>query len=256
MNSELYLQRFNNIFSDYKCVVEESDYSQFELNRKLLVKIAEVENSSLAVYDLNKKQYILADSKFDKKTGYRLNHDFHVNPDYFYGLMHPDDFPVVLNTIIRTITYLNSLPPAEKTEYKLILDFRLKNNRGDYLRFVQQVVVLELDRRGNIWLILKLVDLVSEEFSTLPAQRKLMNIKTGKLTLFNDEGEDPTDKVLSKRETEVLGLISQGLNSKNIAERLFISVNTVNNHRQKILAKTRSWNSSHAIIYAKRIGII
>ena len=256
MNSGLYLQRFNNFFSDYKCEVDETDYARFELNRNLLIKIAEVENSSLAVYDLNRKQYILADSKFDRKTGYRLNHDFHVNPDYFYELMHPEDFPFVLDTVLKTVKFLNLLPPIEKTEYKLIIDFRLLNTKGVYLRFVQQVVVLELDRNGNIWLVLKLVDLVSENSSTIPSQRKLLNMKTGKLTLFYDEVDYPSDTVLSKRETEVLSLISQGLNSKNIAERLFISVNTVNNHRQKILAKTNSWNSSHALTYAKRIGII
>ena len=27
--------------------------------------------------------------------------NFHVDPDYFYELMHPDDFPFVLDTIIR-----------------------------------------------------------------------------------------------------------------------------------------------------------
>ncbi len=220
------------------------------------MKIAEVENSSLAVYDLNRKQYIISDSKFDNKTGYQLNHEFHVNPDHFYALMHPEDFPFVLDTITRTVKFLNSLPPEVKTDYKLIIDFRLKNDKGVYLRFVQQIVVLELDRNGNIWLILKLVDLVSENSSNVHSQRKLLNMKTGKLTLFNDEAEYASNAVLSKRETEVLGLISQGLNSKSIAERLFISVNTVNNHRQNILAKTNSWNSSHALVYAKRLGII
>lgn len=256
MNSRLYLHRFNNFFSDYKCNVDETDYARFEVNKNLLIKIAEVENSSLAVFDLNRKQYILADSKFDRKTGYRLNHDFQVNPDYFYELMHPEDFPFVLDTIIKTVKFLNSIPPAEKTEYKLIIDFRLSGTKGTYLRFVQQVVVLELDRNGEMWLILKLVDLASENSSKEPSQRKLLNMKTGKLTLFNDEVEYPSYTVLSKRETEVLGLISQGLNSKSIAERLFISVNTVNNHRQKIIAKTNSWNSSHALTYAKRLGII
>jgi DNA-binding CsgD family transcriptional regulator len=256
MNPDLHIRRFNNFFADYRCAVDETDYARFELNRNLLIKIAEVENSSLAVYDLHRKQYILADSKFDRKTGYRLNHDFHVNPDYFYELMHPDDFPFVLDTIIKTAEFLNSIPPVEKTAYKLIVDFRLLNTKGSYLRFVQQVVVLELDRNGDIWLILKLVDLVSENSSKVPSQRKLLNMKTGKLVLFNDEVEFPSDRVLSKREAEVLGLISQGLNSKSIAERLFISVNTVNNHRQKILAKTNSWNSSHALTYAKRLGII
>jgi len=88
MNSRSDLQRFNDFFSDYKCEVDETDYERFELNRNLLIKIAEVENSSLAVYDLNRKHYILSNSKFDMKAGYRLNHDFHVNPDYFYEKMH------------------------------------------------------------------------------------------------------------------------------------------------------------------------
>jgi DNA-binding CsgD family transcriptional regulator len=256
MNSRSDLQRFNDFFSDYKCEVDEKDYARFELNRNLLIKIAEVENSSLAVYDLNRKHYILSDSKYDVKTGYRLNHDFQVNPDHFYELMHPDDFPLVLDSIIKTIKFLNSLSPVAKTEYKLIIDFRLLNTKGIYMRFVQQVVVLELDRNGNIWLILKLVDLVSQNSSKVPSQRKLLNMKTGKLVLFDHEVNNPSDTLLSKREAEVLGLISQGLSSKTIAERLFISVNTVNNHRQKILAKTNSFNSSQALSYAKQIGII
>jgi DNA-binding CsgD family transcriptional regulator len=252
----LYLKKFNDLIAGHKCTVDEEDYERFQLNRNLLVKIAKVENSSLAVYDLNKKQYILSDSKFDSKTGYRLNHDYKVNPDHFYEMMHPDDFPFVLNTVIKTLYFLNELPSHEKTDYKLIVDFRLSDKNGKYLRFIQQVVVLELDRNGEIWLLLKLVDLASENAGNEPSQRKLLNMKTGKLHLFNDKVDNPSEKLLSKRELEVLGLISQGLNSKIIAEHLFISVNTVNNHRQKILSKTKSGNTSHALFYAKRIGII
>lgn len=65
-----------------------------------------------------------------------------------------------------------------------------------------------------------------------------------------------SDKLLTDRETEVLKLFSQGLDSHDIAERLFISVNTVNNHRQKILSKTRTENTTQALLYAKKVGII
>jgi DNA-binding CsgD family transcriptional regulator len=103
---------------------------------------------------------------------------------------------------------------------------------------------------------LKLVDLASDDAGNEPSQRKLLNMKTGKLYLFNDIENNPSENLLSKREIEVLGLISQGLKSKNIADRLYISVNTVNNHRQNILSKTKSVNTSHALFYAKQIGII
>jgi DNA-binding CsgD family transcriptional regulator len=125
-----------------------------------------------------------------------------------------------------------------------------------YMRFIQQMVVLELDKNGEIWLLLKLFDLVSENASEEPPQRKLVNLRTWKLHLFNDDFEIPTSKVLTNREVQVLGLISQGLDSKNISDRLFISLNTVNNHRQNILNKTRSGNTSQALVFAKRIGII
>lgn len=250
------LEKFNKLVDNYKCVVEEEDYEKFQLNRNLLLKIAKVENSSLTVFDLNRKQYILSDSKFESKTGYSLNHEYKVNPDHFYEMMHPDDFPFVLETVIKTISFLNDLPPQEKTDYKLIVDFRLADKNGKYLRFIQQVVVLELDRKGGIWLVLKLVDLASDDAGNEPSQRKLLNMKSGKLHLFNDIEENPSENLLSKREIEVLGLISQGLRSKNIADRLYISVNTVNNHRQKILCKTKSVNTSQALFYAKQIGII
>jgi len=40
--------------------------------------------------------------------------------------------------------------------------------------------------------------------------------------------------ILSTREVEVLGLVSKGFASKEIANKLFLSINTVNNHRLNI----------------------
>ncbi len=50
--------------------------------------------------------------------------------------------------------------------------------------------------------------------------------------------------IMSKRELEVLDLIMQGLTNKEIAERLFISFDTVKCHRTSILAKTGSRNTA------------
>ena len=49
--------------------------------------------------------------------------------------------------------------------------------------------------------------------------------------------------VLSKREKEVLLLIVEGLNSKQIAERLFLSERTVSNHRANMLQKCNANNT-------------
>lgn len=79
---------------------------------------------------------------------------------------------------------------------------------------------------------------------------------TNSICLFQDDEHQKSTKFLSKREIEILGLISEGLQSKEISDRLFISVNTVNNHRQKIIEKIHSENTNEALNYAKIIGII
>ena len=60
---------------------------------------------------------------------------------------------------------------------------------------------------------------------------------------------DAGELLLSKREREVLKYIAEGLSSKQIAARTSISVNTVNNHRNKMLKKTNCRNSYELIIY-------
>jgi DNA-binding NarL/FixJ family response regulator len=65
-----------------------------------------------------------------------------------------------------------------------------------------------------------------------------------------------TDKVeLSDREKEILQLICQEQTNKEIADQLFISVRTVEGHRQKILEKLNVKNSIGLVVYAMRNGL-
>lgn len=61
---------------------------------------------------------------------------------------------------------------------------------------------------------------------------------------------------LSKREFEIIRGIADGLNSKTIGEKLFISRHTVDTYRRAILEKTHCKNSAELIRYATRNGLI
>ena len=68
-------------------------------------------------------------------------------------------------------------------------------------------------------------------------------MKSGELvSIFNNDNQS-----LTKREIEILQLIRQGLLSKEIADRLNISIYTVNNHRKNILTKLNANNAIEAI---------
>ena len=60
----------------------------------------------------------------------------------------------------------------------------------------------------------------------------------------------PEDYQLSDREQEVLELVAQGLSSKEVSNRLNISVNTVNTHRKSITKKTGIKSVAGLAVYA------
>ncbi|KAB2334554.1 response regulator transcription factor [Cytobacillus depressus] len=60
---------------------------------------------------------------------------------------------------------------------------------------------------------------------------------------------------LTSRELEVLRLLGQGLNNKEIADRLFITEGTVKNHVSNIIQKLELRDRTQAAIFAVRYGI-
>lgn len=61
---------------------------------------------------------------------------------------------------------------------------------------------------------------------------------------------------LSQREIQIIRLSAEGLKAAEIAERTFLSVHTVNTHRQRIYAKMEVKNVSDMLRRATELGII
>ena len=240
----------------HTCAVTEKDYQRIEPTIQLLKRVSEIEKSTMTVFDMHRNQYILKSNKFKEMLGYTNSEDMDDDDmALFHKLIHPEDLTFVLETENMAHAFYNNLPISEKKHYKMVYDFRVKNTSDIYMRFIHQFAVLEQDCEGKSWLVLIITDLISERAQSTPLQRRMINIHTGKLCLFLD-GDLKSDKLLTQRETDVLNLISQGLDSNGIADRLFISVNTVNNHRKNILSKTKTDNTTQALLYAKKVGII
>lgn len=64
------------------------------------------------------------------------------------------------------------------------------------------------------------------------------------------------DITLSSRELDTLKLIAENLTNQEIADKLFISLNTVKTHLKNINLKLEASNRSHAVTRAKEIGLI
>ena len=64
------------------------------------------------------------------------------------------------------------------------------------------------------------------------------------------------DDGLSKREIEVLKLVSEGMLNEDIGETLGISPKTVGRHRENIMRKLDIHSRSDLVVYAIRIGLL
>jgi len=61
---------------------------------------------------------------------------------------------------------------------------------------------------------------------------------------------------LTPRELEVLKLIAEGLSNKEMAERLFVSENTVKTHASRVFDKLGASRRTQAVQFAKHQGLI
>lgn len=86
------------------------------------------------------------------------------------------------------------------------------------------------------------------------AGRLLAEIRRGGGSGSAPAGPAPEQPVLTRRETEILQLVAQGLSNKEIARRLVITEGTVKNHVHNALEKLHLTNRIQAAAYIVRQG--
>lgn len=107
----------------------------------------------------------------------------------------------------------------------------------------------------GIWLALKLVKpKIEKEIQTVVVEKNVYIAEDR-----SDMGINETERIklgLSTREMEVLQLMADGLSNQEIADRLYVSLNTVKTHSSKLFEKMDVKRRTQAIEKAKRLQII
>jgi len=73
---------------------------------------------------------------------------------------------------------------------------------------------------------------------------------------FSLNEERLKDLGITKRELEILELIAQGLSNREIAEKLFVSENTVKTHSSRLFDKLSAKRRTQAVQIGKEMGLI
>ena len=157
-------------------------------------------------------------------------------------LVHPDDLEVVRRIDKKVWEFLDTLPEEEKLAYKYIYEMRVLDRRK-YVRMIYQMRILAF--KDDNFLGMGIIDLAPEQSANTSVRFQIKNCLTDEIVPFAIE--TATDALLTPREREILALAKEGMFSKEISEKLNISVHTVNRHRQNILEKLQVDNMIEAI---------
>jgi len=153
-----------------------------------------------------------------------------------FEITHPDDLVLLKPLHQKLFALYYETPIRRRKELKFAFNLRVRKANGEYIHILQQTIFLGINSTGE-----PLFD-----FSTVSdiTEFKKDNVLTLTVSELNAEGvyqqkykqdfkhEHPK---FTARQQQILELIGKGRTTREIAEALCISADTVKNHRKKIL---------------------
>ncbi|WP_418359971.1 response regulator transcription factor [Sphingobacterium detergens] len=169
--------------------------------------------------------------------------------DFLLERVHPEDLAVKHALELQFLDLVKKTEPKERFRYQANSVLRVEGKDGQIMLMSHQIIYLDTPGQEFPQLALCCYTLMPDREDRQSKKNYIFNQVSGEV--FPLDKEEMKD-VMSVREKEVLRCIRAGMSSKDIAEKLALSVNTVNRHRQNILQKLRVRNSHEAIsIYNK-----
>lgn len=234
------------ILKEYKKLLDSLQYTQtdhtlVEKHIENFSRFAATTNSAITIYNSLAGKTVYMSENYCNLFG--------TNED----IIHPDDLEAVFKSAVIALRYFFN-GNKNIANHRLIRKYRVKI-KGEYQVVIEQVQPLEFDENGHVWLSYDMIDIAPNQTPPYIVESKILNFKTGDIITPVDDYFDGKP-ILSNRETEILRWIDKGLLSKEISEKLCISVHTVNTHRQRILEKLKVGTSIEAIKYASALGVL
>lgn len=238
------------------------DFSHFDDNRqnildekkKLARSFSEVENGIVVLTDFEKEVSYIYAGKLGLILG--LEQSVIQEPSVFeekiFSLIPSDELLERHVLELRFIQLQKILPVNKRHCYNTICTLHFQIPECGCIPILHRTYYLESFPNGSIWLSLCMY---TPFISGIGAIYSIVNNQTGEM-LLSETYERIDKKILSVREATILSLLSKGQSSKQIAETLHISVNTVHRHRQNILTALQVNNTAAAVEVALRLHYI
>ena len=172
---------------------------------------------------------------------------------FFANLFHAEDKNFVLSAFILALELAEKLPLEKQKNTRLNIYGRMLDKNGDFKWRLIQFPGYYFNENGVVessWIMITDISHLQINYQPMITFFDGNNIENQYFKVSKDQSLTPLPiPKISKREHEILLLTSKGLNSFQIAEKLFISYHTVENHKRNLRAKTNTKSSAELISF-------
>ena len=171
-----------------------------------------------------------------------------------------EDGRIYYNSIFeKRLKFMQSLKPDDHSFYFYQHNFRLISKDKKQKTLLQEYQVVKADAKGNPLVIMGFCTDISHIKTDTRITDAVILRKPGEMpvpveiTYYYPRAEEG---LLTNKELEILKWILEGLNSKEIADKLHISTHTVRTHRKHMHEKTNAKNIADLLRHALGNGLI
>ena len=219
--------------------VEEQPYEEMlDKYKEMACNYSQMENVIAVLSDLRTNTSYIHYGSFSQMLGideYRKeNKVCSIWEEEIFKLIHPDDLASKHLHELCFFHFIKRQPKKKRKDYYLTSKLRMKSDTNSYINVLHRIFYISAPFNDTLWLAMCLY---SPLVFDIPSKYLIVNSSNA-------------------REKQVLHLINQGYPSKEIAEMLSISINTVSRHRQEILGKLQVKNSIEACRIGKDLKLI
>jgi DNA-binding CsgD family transcriptional regulator len=204
--------------------------------------------------DFSRMRYIFLSQGVKNVLGYDRSAWFKEGLNFAFKILLSEDRQILKSIHNEMFNVFYNTPVSKRGKLSFDFDLRVIAASGKTVRINHRTIFVEMDQDGN-----PLVDfnICTDISSIKPSGPSILTIKSED-RLIREIHFDIQDHgyTFSKRELDILSLVSRGLNSTEIGKELFISFHTVNTHRKNMLHRTNCKNSSELVNYAKNKGLM
>ena len=152
--------------------------------------------------------------------------------------------------------FYEQIPITERKLYSITYDFHLAQTNGELILINHKLTPLFLTQEGKLW---KSMCIVSLSHHKAPGNIHIYKHGTNEVWELNTEikvWQKLQKPMLTRREIEVLRLYAQGLTINQIAEKIFVSPDTVKYYRRRIFERLEVSNIVEALSSAVNSKLI